>query len=86
MHDFARACLSDACEAGLVPVHLVVAKACRAALWLLGHRRRCKNWVVDIGRVQNLALLFVEREEGIVQDALANLAHKLVVEIDVVLP
>src|SRR5207244_7514527 len=42
--------------------------------------------IIDIGFVQKNTLFAVEIKEAIGQNAVANLAHELVIEMDVVLP
>jgi len=42
--------------------------------------------VLHILHMQELAFLAVEREEAVLQNALANLPHELVVKINIVLP
>ena len=70
-------------EARLRDIDRVITERARTALFtdLRRHRR-----MIHVFDLQELALLVIQREKTILEDALANLAHQLVVERDVMLP
>jgi hypothetical protein len=80
MHDLAGRNLANAGEAFPRRVHFVVAELCR--FWPL--RFLFANRIVHVRFMEKGALLLVKVEEASSQNALADFAHKLVVEMDVV--
>ena len=64
-------------------MHLVVAKAIG---FLIPGEGALSAGIIHILDLEDLALLFVKREEAIFQNALPDIAHQLVIEVDVMLP
>ena len=83
MHNLTGRDLANTREARLRDIDRVITECARTALLTDLRRHRGVVHVLDL---QKLALLVIQREKTILEDALANLAHQLVVESDVMLP
>ena len=81
MHDLTRGDLADAREALVGDMHLVVAERLRPA-FLADFRRH--GGVVPVLDLEEGPFLVVERQEAVLEDALPDLPHELMVEPDVV--
>ena len=83
MHDLTGRDLANTRKASLRDIDRVITERARTAFLTDLWRHRGVVHVLDL---QELALLVIQREETILENALANLAHQLVVERDIMLP